>query len=213
MANVAKKSLLTFIENVQRAKSGHKKALYKCECGSVREYYVCNVNSLHTTCCGCRRDTSSYKKHGLIKHPLYWIHSGIVQRCTNPSNPLYPFYGGRGVMVCEEWLNDFKTFYDWCISNGWQDGLEIDKDTKGGNIYSPDNCLIVTHKENSNKRRNNHFIEYAGQRLTIQEWSDYYGINSGELRYRLKKNNWDLEAALAMKIRSKSKSNKNSNNG
>jgi hypothetical protein len=198
MTNVAKKSLLTFIEECQvRAKCGKKKGLYRCECGSIKEYFICNVKRLHTLSCGCRsRDTSSYKKHGLINHPIYWIWSGIVQRCTNPKNKLYPYYGGIGVEICELWRNDVKAFYDWCMANGWQPGLEVDKDTKGCKIYSPENCIIVTHKENSNRRRNNHLIEYKGENKTIAEWADIFKINSGDLCYRLKINNWNLGKAL-----------------
>lgn len=201
MTNVPKRSLLTFIKDCPKAKSGHKKALYKCECGNVKEFYVCNVNSMHTTCCGCVRDTSGYKRHGLIKHPLYSAHSNMVQRCTNPNNSFYHLYGGAGVTVCSEWVNDFKAFYDWCMANGWEPGLEVDKDTRGGNVYSPGNCIIISHKSNSNKRSNNHYIEYNGVVKTIQEWSDEFGIDSGSLRYRLRVNDWDIEKARAMVLR------------
>jgi hypothetical protein len=198
MTNVSKKSLLTFLEELpHRSKSGRKKGLYRCECGSVKEYFVCNVKRLHTLSCGCRpKDTSTYKKHGLIGHPLYVIWTNIIQRCTNRLNPLYPLYGGNGIEISSEWRYDFKAFYDWCMANGWKNGLEVDKDTKGGKIYSPENCVILTHKKNSNKRKNNHFIEFKGETKTIQEWSEVYNINSGDLRYRLRINGWDLKKAL-----------------
>jgi hypothetical protein len=75
----------------------------------------------------------TFEKHGLIKHPLYGIWSGIVQRCTNPRNPLYKYYGGNGVEICKEWRMSFIAFYNWCIESGWEAGIEIDKDAKGWN--------------------------------------------------------------------------------
>lgn len=198
MTNIVKKSLLIYVKDAPPSKTGKKMAYYKCECGSIKVYFVCNVKSLHTLSCGCKpKDTSSYKKHGLIKHPLYWIWSGIIQRCTNPNNPIYKYYGGNGITICEEWRNDFYAFYNWCIENGWKPGLDVDKDTKGGKTYSPDNCVIITKKDNSNRRKTNKFIEYKNEVKTLQQWSDDFGINSGDLRYRLRINNWDMDKALS----------------
>lgn len=84
------------------------------------------------------------KTHGLNDHPLYRKWNGFKTRCYNKNNPKYHRYGGRGVIVCNEWVNNFKAFYDWAILNGWEEGLQIDKDIKAhklgkeGLIYSPE---------------------------------------------------------------------------
>ena len=56
----------------------------------------------------------------------------MVQRCTNPNTPNYPLYGGRGIGICSEWRNDFKTFFQWAISNGYHDDLQIDRKDNDG---------------------------------------------------------------------------------
>jgi hypothetical protein len=77
----------------------------------------------------------------------------MKQRCHNPKNSRYQDYGGRGITVCDEWLNSFTSFYDWSIANGYRDDLSIDRiDNDKG--YSPDNCRWATVLEqNRNKRR------------------------------------------------------------
>jgi hypothetical protein len=68
-------------------------------------------------------------------------------RCSNPKDKDYHRYGGRNIQVCDEWKNDFKTFYDFCVQNGYQKGLEIDRIDNDGN-YEPSNCRFVTSAEN-----------------------------------------------------------------
>lgn len=69
-------------------------------------------------------------KHGLSKHPLHNVWHGIKCRCYGKSSKGYNNYGALGVIMCDEWKNNFKSFYDWAISNGWEKGLQIDKDIK-----------------------------------------------------------------------------------
>jgi len=203
MDKVQKKSLLTLIELLpKRSKGGHKRGLYRCECGSIKEYFVGNVTRLHTLSCGCRpKDTSSYKKHGLIKHPLYAAWSNIIQRCTNSKDPLFAGYGERGVGICKEWENDFRPFYNWCMENGWKPGLEVDKDEKGGMVYSPENCVILTHKMNSNRRRNNTILHFNGKSQSIAMWAEELGLNAAAISARLNKLKWSVEKALTTPIR------------
>ena len=88
--------------------------------------------------------------HRLSKHPLYRVWHDIKRRCYNPNFSPYPYYGGIGVTVCEEWLNHPENFIQWAVSQGWVKGLEIDKDIKqaGNKIYSPEMCSIVSHRDN-----------------------------------------------------------------
>jgi len=203
MANIQKVSLLTFIEELPgRFPGGKKKGLYRCVCGSLKPYFICNVRRLHTLSCGCRRKSiPCYKTHGLSDHPLYFAWSNIIQRCTNPKDSAYEWYGAKGVTVCEEWRNDFKTFYDWCIENGWKPGLEIDKDVKGGNAYSPQNCILIDHKINSNNRQNNRVIKFNGKTQTLAMWSEELGISGDTLRARLGKLGWSLDRAMTTPLR------------
>lgn len=120
----------------------------------------------------------------------------MKSRCYNVNNPKYSLYGGKGVTVCIEWLNDFKAYYDWCIDNGWEDGMQVDKDIKGtGFLYSPETCIIVTNKENCNKRSHTRLVTRNGETKSIMQWCEYYGLNQSTFYSRLK-TGWDFEKAL-----------------
>lgn len=106
-------------------------------------------------------------KHGLWKHPLFTVWTGMKDRCGNENSKLYKDYGGRGIGVCVEWMFDFKCFYDWATENGWRNGLELDRRDNNG-MYSPNNCRFVTDKINSNNRRSTLYVEYNGEKMPFR---------------------------------------------
>ena len=73
-------------------------------------------------------------------------------RCYNPNFIYYCNYGGRGIIICDEWLNDFKAFYEWAINNGYKEGLTIDRINNDG-IYEPSNCRWITRAEQNRNQR------------------------------------------------------------
>jgi len=90
--------------------------------------------------------------HGHSGHLLYGVWRAMKARCYNSNNKKYEYYGGRGIIVCKEWLVDFMNFYSWAIKNGWEKGLQIDRKENDGN-YEPENCRFVTSKSNNNNQR------------------------------------------------------------
>ena len=92
-----------------------------------------------------------YRQTMKAKKPLYDTWSSMKARCYNKNRLRYKDWGGRGVIVCDEWL-DYSTFEKWCLVNGWQRGLTIDRIDENGN-YCPNNCRVVTRGENSAKKR------------------------------------------------------------
>lgn len=93
-----------------------------------------------------------YERHGYRFHRLYPMWQHMKARCYNKNNRGYKHYGGRGIIVCNEWINNPPHFIEWVLKNGWKEGLEIDRENNDGN-YSPENCRFVTHKENIHNQR------------------------------------------------------------
>jgi hypothetical protein len=128
-----------------------------CDCGTKKYIKAVSLRSNVTKSCGClsvETTIQTHTTHGLSKHPLMSIWSGMVQRCTNKNSLSYSNYGGRGVKICKLWRNNFIEFYKWAIANGWKRGLELDKDIKGnGLLYSPKNCCFIDYLENARCKR------------------------------------------------------------
>lgn len=170
---------------------------FECDCGNKKKIILSDVKSGKTKSCGCVQFIRK-KKHGLTRHKLYFIWNSIKYRCYNKKAKYYYNYGGRGILMCEEWKTDFKTFYDWSLNNGWKPGLEIDR--KDNNLgYNPENCRFVTNKINSNNKRNNRLIKFNDKIQTLAQWSEELNIKSDTLLYRLK--HWTIKQALTTPIK------------
>jgi hypothetical protein len=182
---------LTAIKVVGKNKKGESIWECLCDCGNITKSTCSNLKRGHTKSCGC------YKKVCCVTHHetntrLYKIWKGIKTRCYNKNFPKYSNYGGRGILVCEQWLEKYANFRDWAILNGYNDTLTIDRIDNNGN-YEPSNCRWVNNKTQSNNRRDNCFITYLGETLTISQWGDRLGIDPKIIRARYKVYNLPLE--------------------
>lgn len=167
-----------------------KRWLCKCECGNTTICTTAHLNSGHTKSCGCyvketSRQNGLKQKHGLKNTKIYRVWAQMKTRCYNPKHENFDCYGGRGITVCDEWKNDFQSFYDWAMSNGYKEGLTIDRIDVNGN-YEPSNCRWITIKEQCQNKRNTLFVTYKGIRKTLVEWSVITGIKYQTLVYRHK---------------------------
>jgi hypothetical protein len=209
-----KNNMLTSIKEADsevqycRGKEGSiRKIVCRCDCGNIITTRL--INFLHgiTKSCGCLTIKQSEinigaKTHGLSRHPLYVVWSNMIDRCKNPKCAAYKNYGGRGVKVCDEWVNDFTEFYNWSINNGWKKGLQLDKDKLGGFLYSPNTCCFITRKDNMNAKRNTNYIIFEGEVTTLSFLSDKFKIKYNLIYERLKRG-WDLNKSLITPIRTK----------
>ena len=153
-------------------------AKYKCYCGNEFDAMVDNIKKGTTTSCGCHKK-QIITKHGLVNHRLYKIWQGILQRCLNNKSMAYKKYGFRGITICKEWRNDFMSFYNWSLENGYQNYLSIDRKDNDGN-YEPSNCRWTTkdiQSQNTTKIRTNNTSGYRGV-----GWSNEKIISNGDLR-------------------------------
>lgn len=166
---------------LERSESRNKKTMYKCicDCGETRIVEGGNLRNGHTKSCGCyvigNKWGAKNKKHGLYKSRLYRIRAEMLARCYNKNKQQYVNYGGRGITVCNEWKNDFVSFYNWATSNGYGENLTIDRIDVNGN-YCPENCRWITRKEQNNNRRDNVLFEKNGIIKNALEWSKELNI-------------------------------------
>lgn len=193
------------------------KWLCKCDCGNYKEIFGSNLTRNHTTSCGClaiKKRSERMKKnnpgkiHNLYHTRLHTIWTAMKQRCYSTSHIHYKNYGGRGITICEEWLdkeNGMLNFYNWAMANGYKENLTIDRIDVNGN-YKPNNCRWITMQEQQNNKRNNYIIKYNNKEYTMTNLARKYNINPDRLSERLR-NGWDLEKALKTPIRKRGESN------
>ncbi len=152
------------------SKQKRRFGVYKCGfCGTEFKANTNNVVQGKTKSCGCykkRRISEANKTHGLGSTRVYSIWNKIKDRTTNINDTAYPYYGGRGITICDEWL-DVQNFYNWAMSNGYEEnkGLSIDRIDNNGN-YEPSNCRWSTKS-----------IQARNQRIQKNNTSGYKGVS------------------------------------
>lgn len=115
---------------------------------------------------------------------VYDIRRKMIQRCTDPSSERYADYGGRGIKVCDEWLDDFDAFADWAKESGYEKGLTIDRIDNDGN-YEPSNCRWVTRKEQNRNKRNTFMVTYRGETKPLKTWCEELDLHYDITHHRL----------------------------
>lgn len=123
------------------------------------------------------------------------IYSHIKERCYKPYCKSYKYYGGRGIKMCEEWLNSYESFKEWALNNGYREDLTLDRIDVNGD-YSPNNCRWVSMKVQQNNRTNNHFITYNGKTKTLTQWCEELNLPYYKIRMRIDYGNWTPEKAF-----------------
>jgi hypothetical protein len=157
-----------------------------CEKHTVKDIYVQHLLHGNSKSCGCLvKETTgnNFRTHGKTKTRIHRIWLSMRRRCFKETESAYPNYGGRGITVCDEWKDDFMSFENWAISNGYDDYLTIDRIENDGN-YSPSNCRWATYKEQANNRRSSRYFVVDGESKTAPEWSEIYGAPSYEILFR-----------------------------
>lgn len=189
-----------------------RRFLCRCECGKEKVFILEHLKSGRSLSCGCFRKEIAIKNskypQGYTKTRLYRIWSSIKSRCKDKTNKTY---GGRGIILCEEWGDDFMNFYHWANNNGYNDTLTIDRIDVNGN-YEPSNCRWTTYVKQNNNRRNNTYLSYNGEKHTIAEWGRLLNMNPNMIIARMKLG-WSDEKVLTYPIDRKQQRNGLKNTG
>lgn len=205
---------LVAIKTCGISKGGGYRWLCQCDCGNEKIVPVSYLTTGQTRSCGClhtevvikqnksqekRKSTAEwnriYKKtHGQTKTRLYKIWQGMKKRCLDPNSHAYKDYGGRGISVCQEWVDSFEAFFDWAIDSGYMEDLTIERKDNDGD-YTPENCKWAGVFEQANNKRSNVYLTSDGKTQTLKQWADELGMNYSTMHSRLKMG-WPVERVL-----------------
>lgn len=164
----------------------------KCKCGDSRIARVGDIaNGVKCTSCG----RQVHQKHGMVESRTYQTWRNMKLRCLNPKNKVFKHYGGRGITICERWM-EFPLFYE--DMGDPADGMQLER--VNNNLgYSKDNCVWATVREQRRNTRATVKITFCGETLCISDWAERLGINKCTLRERIQKMSFEEAISLPVK--------------
>lgn len=176
-----------------------------CDCGKTVTRGGLGLRSGESLDCGCKRSERQAANppviiHGMSKSRLYKIWRAMKIRCMSVTDVAYGDYGGKGVSICDEWMNS-STFLSWALTNGYREDLTLDRYPDPNGNYCPENCRWATPKQQQRNRRNNFCLTLNGERKLGIEWSEITGIPFPTIYGRVTRG-WSDEAALTIPSRS-----------
>lgn len=147
-----------------------------CECGSEVSVASGLLRTGRTTSCGCYRAelmSRTKRKHGMSRTPEWTTYSGMKSRCLNSADPKFRNYGGRGIKVCDRWLESFSNFYADMGSR--PAGHSLDRIDVNGD-YAPENCRWATASQQAQNKRTNINLTHLGETKCLTQWAREYQV-------------------------------------
>lgn len=169
---------LTVLGDGGKDKFNNRLRKCRCDCGEITFATRTALKSGHKRSCGClmrERVGNMRRIDGRSSDNLYHLYYNIRNRCTNPNDPNYKYYGGRGIALCKEW-RDWESFKDWATLKGYEKGLTLDRIDVNGN-YEPSNCRWITQAEQMRNTRKTRYLTYQGETKPLIEWCEILGIS------------------------------------
>lgn len=170
----------------------------RCECGTEATVRGSSLTSGNSKSCGCYNHDSKVAnatKHGQSQSRLYGIWEGMKSRCYDCNWHVYPYYGGRGITVCDEWRTSFQSFLEWANTHGYTDDLTIERVDVNGN-YEPSNCIWIPKDQQMQNRRNVIKVQIGDETKSLSEWARIYGIPLSNVLSRVYCCHWDYVSAI-----------------
>lgn len=187
---------LIVIDSEGKDKWGQYKWLCKCDCGNYVKVGGCCLRRGTSRSCGCLSKEKVIERsiiHKMSKSLEYQIWGGMKARCLNKNNKSYQNYSGRGIKVCDRWLNSFENFYKDMGKKPKGKSIDRIDNSKG---YYKENCKWATRKEQMRNTRINKMITYKGKTLCVAEWAGKLDMEYMTLYMRLYKLNWSIKRAF-----------------
>lgn len=188
----------TVIERVENDKHGNAVWLCRCDCGKEKKVIGASLRKGVVVSCGCyhkEKLKQTQTTHGESKSRLFEIWRCMKSRCYNKNHKNYDYYGGRGIIVCEDWKNNYVAFAEWARNNGYAENLTIDRIDVDGN-YEPSNCRWVSRKEQMENTRVSHIYTINGESKCLSEWCKVYNVPHERVRSRVINRGWNIIDAL-----------------
>lgn len=172
-----------------------RRSFFNCLCDCGKEKVLCGSDiKKGTKSCGCLAKENMSRvstTHGGSKEKLFNTWCSMKKRCYNPKHKSYKYYGGRGIIICDEWINSYEVFRCWSLANGYAEKLSIDRKNNDGN-YEPSNCRWVTDKVQHNNTRANHPLTYNGVTKNVTQWAEELGVSDSAIFQRISKG-WSVD--------------------
>ena len=180
---------LTVIERSEN-KGGRTAWKCRCDCGNESVVVATNLKRGKVNSCGCLNKEKLHErsKHGMKGTPIYGVWRNIKNRCLNSNVKKYEDYGGRGIKICDEWIDNFQAFYDYVskLEHYGEEGYTLDRINNNGN-YEPNNLRWADKKTQARNKRNNRIVEYNGEKMSLPEAAELSGIDFRTLWARMKR--------------------------
>lgn len=193
-------NMLVVQRRVANSKRGQSRWECLCDCGNSTIVTASNLKTGAVKSCGCLKH-KKHDTHHLSHTPLCKVWYKMRQRCYSINDQAYKDYGGRGITICDEWKNNFESFYNWSLANGYTDGLTIDR-INNNDGYSPQNCRWSTPKEQANNRRSCRYFTFDGKTMNLMQWCNLLNLPYKIVHSRIYKSKWTFERAISQPIKS-----------
>ena len=199
---------LVVVSMADRRPGDPVKWMCRCDCGNTKTVDGVLLRQGETRSCGCLHRELVRERmttHG-TKHPrLHRVWAGMLNRTRNPNASNYKYYGGRGICVCEDWL-DYASFEEWALASGYNESSEygkctLDRIDDNGN-YSPENCRWVDQFVQANNQRSNKNIAIGEEIHTMKEWSQINNLSYTAVRARIRRG-WDPIQAVTQPLKTR----------